>query len=122
MFSIALGILFLRQIGDGSQTPWQAHGINYTSPYYAMSLALNILVTIMIVTRLLLCRHRIKRALGTAHATQYTYLAAMIIESAAIYSTFSLLFLIPFGFGHPLSQLFLQALSPVQVCALYLTI
>jgi hypothetical protein len=43
----------------------------------------------------------------------------MIIESAAIYSTFSLLFLIPFTLNHTtslaLSQLFLQALSPVQV-------
>lgn len=117
--SIALGILFLKQIGDGSQTPWQAHGINYTSPYYSMSLALNILVTIMIVARLLVYRHRINRVMGKAHGTQYTYLAALIIESAAIYSTFSLLFLVPFAFKHPLSQLFLQALSPVQVGAWY---
>ncbi|KAF9457973.1 hypothetical protein BDZ94DRAFT_1174538 [Collybia nuda] len=120
--SIVLGILFLKQIGSGTQTPWQAHGINYTSPYYSMSLALNILVTIMIVTRLFLCRHRINRVMGRSHGTQYTYLAAMIIESAAIYSTFSLLFLVPFAFQNPLSQLFLQALSPVQNVSTFLII
>jgi hypothetical protein len=79
-----------------------------------MSLALNILVTILIVLRLLVCRSRINRVMGKTHGSQYTSLAAMIVESAAIYSTFSLLFLIPFAFKHPLSQLFLQALSPVQ--------
>ncbi|KAF9457968.1 hypothetical protein BDZ94DRAFT_1174596 [Collybia nuda] len=120
--SIALGILFLKQVGSGTETPWQAYGINYTSPYYAMSLALNILVTIMIVTRLLVYRHRINRVMGKSHGTHYTYLAAMIIESAAIYSTFSLLFLIPFAFKHPLSQLFLQALSPVQNVSTFLII
>jgi hypothetical protein len=48
----------------------------------------------------------------------------MIVESASIYSTFSLLFLVPFAINTPtslaLSQLFLQALSPVQV-GLYFT-
>lgn len=81
-----------------------------------MSLALNILVTILIVGRLLLCRYRIGKVMGTKHGAHYASLAAMIVESAAMYSAFSLLFLIPFAMGSSLSQLFLQALSPVQVC------
>lgn len=80
-----------------------------------MSLSLNIIVTILIVTRLLLYRARISRVMGKAHGAQYASLAAMIVESAAIYSSFSIMFLAPFAVGSPISQLFLQSLSPVQV-------
>jgi len=117
--SVAMGMLFLKQVGTVSASPWDTSGINWTIPYYVMSLALNILVTILIVLRLLLCRSRVTSLLGKKHGAQYTSVAAMIIESAAIYSTFSLLFLIPFAINTTtslaLSQLFLQALSPVQV-------
>ena len=84
-----------------------------------MSLSLNILVTIMIVARLLVYRAKTNRALGRNHGSQYTSLAAMLVESAALYSSFSLLFLIPFAIASPtsdaVSQLFIQSLSPVQV-------
>jgi hypothetical protein len=80
-----------------------------------MSLALNIIVTVLIVLRLLVYRHRIVRAMGKGHGSHYTSLAAMIIESAAINSAFSLLFLIPFAFNSPIAQLFLQGLAMVQV-------
>ncbi|KAJ7091128.1 hypothetical protein C8R44DRAFT_750620 [Mycena epipterygia] len=122
--SLVLGILWLKQVGTVSASPWDTPGINYTTPYFAMSLALNILVTLLIVVRLMLHRNRINqtRAMGTNHGAQYTSFAAMIIESAAIYSIFSLLFLVPFTMGHPLSQLFLQALSPVQIMSTLLII
>ncbi|KAJ7495956.1 hypothetical protein B0H11DRAFT_878155 [Mycena galericulata] len=120
--SLVLGCLWLKQVGTVSASPWDTSGVNYTTPYFATSLALNILVTILIVVRLMLYRHRINQAMGTNHGAQYTSLAAMIIESAAIYSIFSLLFLIPFVIGHPLSQLFIQALSPVQIMSAFLII
>ncbi|KAF8905669.1 hypothetical protein CPB85DRAFT_1376752 [Mucidula mucida] len=115
--SVVLGILFLKQVGHTSQSPWDSSGVNYTIPYYSTSLALNILVTLLIAVRLAYYRNRISRIMGGAQGRQYTSLAAIVIESAAIYSTFSLLFLVPFAFGHPLAQLFLQALSPIQVCS-----
>ncbi|KAJ7583268.1 hypothetical protein C8J56DRAFT_741271, partial [Mycena floridula] len=124
--SIVLGILWLKQVGTVSLSPWDTPGVNFTIPYYTMSLALNILVTILICVRLLLYRARINRAMGKNMGSQYTSLAAMIVESAAIYSTFSLLFLIPFALNRTtslaLSQLFLQALSPVQVTSTLLII
>jgi hypothetical protein len=109
-------------VGTASQSPWEATGVNFTIPYYSMSLALNILVTLMIVTRLLIYRRRIVKAMGSTHGSQYTSLTAMIIESAAIYSLFSLLFLIPFALGHSLSQVFIQALSPTQNVATFLIV
>ncbi|KAJ6499038.1 hypothetical protein C8R45DRAFT_1071663 [Mycena sanguinolenta] len=122
--SIGLGICWLKQVGRSSASPWNTDGVNFTMPYFAMSLALNITVTVLIVVRLMVYRRRIKHALplGTNHGTPYVSLATMVFESAAIYSVFSLLFLVPFVFGHPLSQLFLQALSPVQIMASFLII
>ncbi|KIK65899.1 hypothetical protein GYMLUDRAFT_951611 [Collybiopsis luxurians FD-317 M1] len=120
--SIAFGILFLKQVGTPAQSPWLASGINFTIPYYALSLALNILVTLLIVFRLLLHRHRITRAMGSSHGSQYTSLVAIVVESAAIYSSFALAFLIPFGLNSPVAQLFLQALSLIQGATTFLII
>ncbi|KAJ7747327.1 hypothetical protein B0H16DRAFT_1320684 [Mycena metata] len=122
--TLAIGILWLKQVGVTSASPWETSGINFTTPYFAMSLALNILITLMIAGRLMMYRWRINRAMpvGSNHGSQYTSLAAIIVESAAIYSLFSLLFLVPFVIGNSLSQLFLQALSPVQVTVTFLII
>ncbi|KAJ7045755.1 hypothetical protein C8F04DRAFT_1066038 [Mycena alexandri] len=122
--TLAIGILWLKQVGVTSASPWDTSGINFTTPYFAMSLALNILITIMIAARLMMYRWRINRAMpiDSNHGAQYASLAAIIIESAAIYSLFALLFLVPFVIGNPLSQLFLQALSPVQLMVTFLII
>ncbi|ESK90410.1 hypothetical protein Moror_13676 [Moniliophthora roreri MCA 2997] len=122
LLSIAFGILFLKQVGTVSQSPWETTGINFTAPYYAMSLALNILVTVLIVVRLLIYRHRITKAMGSSHGSHYTSLMAMVVESAAIYSSFALAFLVPFAVNSPASQLFLQALSPIQGLSTFLII
>ncbi|KAK7059077.1 hypothetical protein VNI00_001701 [Paramarasmius palmivorus] len=120
--SVAFGILFLKQVGTVSQSPWDSSGINFTIPYYTMSLALNILVTILIVLRLLVYRHRITQAMGSGHGSHYTSLVAMVVESAAIYSSFALCFLVPFSVNSPVAQLFLQALSPIQGVSTFLII
>ncbi|KAG7088751.1 hypothetical protein E1B28_012719 [Marasmius oreades] len=120
--SVAFGVLFLKQVGTVSQSPWDATGINFTIPYYTMSLALNIIVTILIVLRLLIYRHRITKAMGPMHGSQYTSLVAMVVESAAIYSTFALCFLVPFAVKSPLAQLFLQGLAQIQGVSTFLII
>ncbi len=109
------GILFLRQVAIPASSPWASGGINWTIPYFSLSLALNIIVTLMIVGRLLWYRQRIKSLLGNAHGSHYTSIAAMIVESAAMYSLFTLLFLIFFGLDHPMENIFLQVLSQIQV-------
>jgi hypothetical protein len=107
---------------------WQTAGINWTIPYYAISVSLNFLVTVMIVARLILFRTRLNRirAVGGHFSNQYTSIAAILIESAALYSAYVLLFLIPFGLGAKsqvaviVSELFPQSLPPVQVSIRYI--
>lgn len=115
-----MGVLWLIQI---SQTgPFENSAINWTIPYFTLSLSLNVLVTIAIVLRLLSYRHRITNVLGSSHGSQYTSIAAMIVESAAIFSAFSICFLVPFALSSSISSIFLQALGQVQISATLLII
>lgn len=80
-----------------------------------MSLAINVFITILVVIRLLVYRRRMIMVLGPGHASECTSIAAMLVESASVYSTFSLLFLIPFAMKSPISYTFLQVLGEAQV-------
>ncbi|EIM80872.1 uncharacterized protein STEHIDRAFT_142727 [Stereum hirsutum FP-91666 SS1] len=117
--SFVTGLLFLLEVSASS--PWSpgspAASINWTIPFFSLSLSLNIILTIAITLRLLVFRRNIVSAMGTSHGSQYASIAAMIVESDAIFSTFSLLFLVPFAMNNPLNEVFFQALSGVQIIA-----
>ncbi|KAJ7595070.1 hypothetical protein C8J56DRAFT_776195 [Mycena floridula] len=118
--SITMGTLWLIQVS--ASNPWASTSLNWTVPYFSVSLGLNVFLTLAIVSRLLLYRFRIKSALGPDYGTQYLSLSTMIVESAALYSIFSLLFLIPFILGNAVSEVFLQALGPVQTVSSFLIV
>ncbi|KAJ7609352.1 hypothetical protein DFH06DRAFT_1247242 [Mycena polygramma] len=119
--SLAMGSLFLYQLFV--KNPFEAaNGINWTLPYLSLSLSLNIILTLSIGSRLIVWRLRIRRLLGAHHGSQYTGIASMVVESAALHAVLSLLFLIPDGIGHPLSIIFLQTLMPDQVLSSLLII
>ncbi|KAI0258609.1 hypothetical protein BC834DRAFT_974963 [Gloeopeniophorella convolvens] len=103
-------------------SPYGSSGVNWTIPCLSISLALNILVSIAIVLRLLVYRRRIASVMGQHHGSQYTSIAAMIIESASIYSAFSIFFLVPFGMNSPVSEIVLQSLSEIQICTTLLIV
>ncbi|KAG6369581.1 hypothetical protein JVT61DRAFT_14240 [Boletus reticuloceps] len=118
--SVALGIGFLIQVS--TTNPYVTNGVNFTLPYLSLSLALNILLTIAIVLRLLTFRYRTVAVLGPKYGTHYTSIAAMIIESAALYSAVSVTFLVLFGIGNAVSQVFLQSLNQFQTIATLLIV
>jgi len=115
-----MGVFFLLQLSAAS--PLVQTDLNWTIPYISISLALNILVTIAIVLRLLVIRHRITSVLGPTHGSQYTSIAAMIVESASLYSLFAVFFLIPFGLNSAISAIPLQTIGLVQGCATLLIV
>jgi hypothetical protein len=121
--SSVLGILFLYQISSPLSSPYSAAGTttNFTLPYFFFELATNIIVTILIVLRLYFYRLHMKQALlGPGHVAEHTSVESMIVESAAIYSTFSLLFLIPFALKSPVANVFMQVLGEAQVSIIVL--
>ncbi|KAG2039752.1 hypothetical protein BDR03DRAFT_991702 [Suillus americanus] len=119
--SFAVGIMFLLQVTSNSPY-FSSTNINYTVPYLSLSLALNIIISIVIVLRLLTYRHRISKVLGSSYGTQYTSIAAMIVESAALYSAFSVAFLTLFLLNNPISAVFIQSFTQVQIIAMLLIV
>ncbi|KAG2097497.1 uncharacterized protein F5147DRAFT_714896 [Suillus discolor] len=119
--SIVMGIMWLLQLTSNSPF-FTSTNINYTVPYLSLSLALNIIITIVIVLRLLTYRHRITKALGSRFGAQYTSIAAMIVESAALYSAFSLALLILFLLNNPISETFIESLPQIQMIAMLLIV
>ncbi|KAL0955957.1 hypothetical protein HGRIS_002139 [Hohenbuehelia grisea] len=116
--SITMGLFWLIQISTTS--PFKASGVNWTLPYFTLSLSVNIFITIAIVVRLLIHRHRITSAFGWRHGAHYTSIATMIVESATISSSFYLLFLIPYvatPTSASLSFVFLPSMGQVQIIA-----
>ncbi|KLO13554.1 hypothetical protein SCHPADRAFT_873819 [Schizopora paradoxa] len=118
--SCAMGVMFIISLSESS--PLVASGPDWAIPYFSISLGLNILITTAIVGRLLLIRHRITSVLGSKHGSQYTSIAAMLVESASMYSAFSIFFIVPFAINSSISVIPLQTIGQVQGCATLLIV
>lgn len=72
-------------------------GVNVGTIYFSISLALNLLLTLMIVVRLILHNKNIQRATGTSGGATglYTTVVTMLIESSALYAIAFLSYIIP---------------------------
>jgi hypothetical protein len=90
--------------------------MSYGTAYYLISLSANIILTILIMIRLFMYRRRILAVLPKAYARHYVSLAAIIIESAILYSVFALIFIITYAIKNPLNLVFLGVASFSQVC------
>jgi len=95
-----------------------AHGTSY----HAISLGINIILTILIIIRLLTFRSQILAAHPAEHGKNYVLITAIIIESAALYSLFAVLFFITYALNNPLNQIILGVASTAQQIATYLII
>ncbi|KAI0697361.1 hypothetical protein BC835DRAFT_770083 [Cytidiella melzeri] len=73
--------------------------INFGTPYYALTISLNILVTALICYRLLSLSRLIRDTMGNDNAKIYTGVASIMIESALPYSLFGIVFLVPYARG-----------------------
>ncbi|KAG0699117.1 hypothetical protein DFH29DRAFT_938111 [Suillus ampliporus] len=115
--AVICGTLWLVIVSTPAQAAsgWMSFSLLF--PYLCFSLAINIFISLLTVIRLLYHRHRISKVLGSGHGAIYASFAAMIIESAAIYSICSLLYLIPYALNSPIAYAFMQLLGEAQVIA-----
>ena len=76
--------------------PWIVTFAAIGIPHYSISISLNILLTLMIVTRLVLHSRNICTGVGVPGVGGlYKTIITMLIESSVIYATSSLLVLVP---------------------------
>ncbi|KZV91439.1 hypothetical protein EXIGLDRAFT_570171, partial [Exidia glandulosa HHB12029] len=91
--------------------------VQFTIPYFSLTLSLNISLTLLIVGRLLWHRRCLQRTLGPAHGHTYTTLAAMLVESAALYSVTTVVLIVAFVFGSSAAAIVLPLLGEIMCIA-----
>lgn len=99
----ALSIIELVTAGKPGGNFFGGRTINFGTPYYAITISLNVIVTILISVRLLRLSRAISKVLGRDSSRMYTNVVAILAESAAPYSIVGLMFLIPYAMGSDIS-------------------
>ena len=87
--------------------------------YYSIAFALNVTLTLMIVTRLVLHSRNIRNALGTQDSASglYNVIAAMLVESCALYALSFLPYIGTWASGSTSQTIFYPILGEIQVRA-----
>ena len=112
---VVMGIMFVYQISAASAAQTSVP-VTFALPYYLLSIALNILLTLMIVIWLILRSRSIRTAMGTTGSGGLSKaIATMFIESCALYSASSLLVIGPWATGSHIADTFLSILTQTQV-------
>ena len=110
-----IGVLWTVQSEQPGPAFFNVLSMAYGTSYYAISLGFNIVITLLIVIRLFQYKRSVARTMAPEHAQQYLSLAAVLVESSALYSLFALLFLITNAFRNPTSQVFINGAHTTQV-------
>lgn len=117
--SLAMGIMFIYQTSQPDSSIWSSVAINFGLPYFSISLSLNILLTLMIVSRLILHNRNIRKATGAPPGASglYKTIITVLVESSTLYAVNSLLFVAPWGANSHVADIFLPILAETQVIA-----
>ena len=113
----AMGIAFMYQsslpVGPNESS------VSFGTPYYTISLSLNVLLTLLIVVRLVLHNRNFGNVMGSQAGSGRVYrtIIIILIESCAPYAIAYLLFIIPWAAGSPVSNAFFPMLAQAQVRA-----
>ncbi|KAK7034605.1 hypothetical protein VNI00_012236 [Paramarasmius palmivorus] len=84
--------------------------------FLIVSCAFNIIYTFLVTLRLISIRKCISQVMGQEYAAMYTNMTAMLIESAALYFVFDVVYVFAFGFHSDVQNLILLGYSGIQVC------
>ncbi|KZT64310.1 hypothetical protein DAEQUDRAFT_698911 [Daedalea quercina L-15889] len=115
--AFALAIIELVIAGEPNGNFFGTHAASFGVPYYALTIALNILLTLLIVLRLTGLARSVRDTMGAPAARLYTGVAALMIESAAPYAAVGIMFLVPYARGSELSIAFGQVWAKVTCIA-----
>ena len=118
----ATGIMFVYQLSRPDSIAVVNNAlVHYGAPYFSITFSLNVLLTLMIVTRLILHRKKIRISMGATAGVAKLYKAAvtMLVESCALYVVTFLLFVGAWASGSILQYFFLQIFAQTQVRAVF---
>ena len=105
-----MGIVLIRQNTEVTGSMWSA------VPYLSISLSLDTLLTLLIVTRLIVYTKNIRTTTGgTGIGGLCKAIITMLIESCALYAVSSWLVIGPWGAGSNAANIFFFVLTQTQV-------
>ena len=121
ILNIGTGILFLYRTSKLDSSPWETITIRFSIPYFSVSISLNVLLTLMIITRLVLHNKDTRTSATALDGTGglYKTIITMLIESSALYAVSSLLVIGTFASRSCAADLFLPILAEAQVRAFH---
>lgn len=119
--SSVLSVLSTYQAAQPGTTILSVAVYNFTLPYISISMAENILITLLIGFRLISDGRRLQGVLGKSHGKLYTSITTTLVESAALTAASSILFIVPYALQHPIftfvlvihPQVMVRILSPM---------
>ncbi|KAF8870903.1 hypothetical protein CPB84DRAFT_1738241 [Gymnopilus junonius] len=120
--SLAMGFMFIIQTSVPNGSLWANGEINFALPYFVLSVSMSVIATGLMLWRVLSFKKRIEQVLGAEQSGPYVSISAILVESCALYATFSLIFIILFATNNPIQYVFLSALANVQIIAALLVI
>jgi hypothetical protein len=85
--------------------------------YFTISFALNVLLTLMIIARLVLNSRNLRNAIGASAGTGGLYSAVVttLVESYGLYAIAFVMFIVPWAAEHPIAKVFSSVLAQTQV-------
>ena len=87
--------MLIDQTAQPYSTFWISLAVNFGLPSFSISLAINVILTFMIVIRLILHRRNIRNAMGIQDSASgvYNAIITVLVESSALYAVSVLLFI-----------------------------
>ncbi|KAG8220334.1 hypothetical protein J3R82DRAFT_3474 [Butyriboletus roseoflavus] len=98
------------------------YNINYELVYLCLQVGLTIVYTLLVAGRLFSLRNKIGDILGRQYVRPYDTVVIMVVESAALYSVFGIIFIFSFALHSNVSNLVLLSVSNIQGIAQLLII
>ena len=117
--SPAMGLMTLYKTSRPDSSLFSGITVSFGLPYFTISVALNVLLTVIIAWRLLLHSRNFEKLVGSTSAitSLCRSIVTMLIESSALYAIVSLCFIVPYAMSNYVSAIFLPMLSRVQIIA-----
>ena len=110
-----MSILSVFQSSRPTASLWTDTTVQFAVPYFSVSIGLNILLTLLLVSRLLYMGYYVGRTIGKDHSQTYISIATMLVESAAPYAITGLMFIITYARNSNVQNLILPVLGQIMV-------
>ncbi|KAF5392483.1 hypothetical protein D9757_002200 [Collybiopsis confluens] len=91
---LSMSILLIYESAKPGANFFVGHSLNYGIIYPSFTIGLNIIVTALICIRLISIRKEVSKILGSGCAKMYTGIMAILVESAALFTGFGIIYVI----------------------------